>query len=156
MSRIQSRFPEVTLNEDHQTIKGVVDGRFCSIKINRRFINQANDLIQVYKKYYYMLKVKEKGKDGIMNLSIGEFLDQTTKLSAKILTRFKGLGELNAEDMFSTALDINNRVSIQFTVEDAERETEIFKKLHSDKPKYVNERKDMMSQYKIARDDLDN
>ena len=91
-----------------------------------------------------------------MNLSIGEFLDQTTKLSAKILTRFKGLGELNAEDMFSTALDINNRVSIQFTVEDAERETEIFKKLHSDKPKYVNERKDMMSQYKIARDDLDN
>ena len=156
MSRIQERFPEVTLNEDTQTIKGVVDGRFCSIKVNRRFINQASDLIAVYLKYGYMLKVKEKGKDTIMNLSIGEFLDQTTKLSAKIKTRFKGLGELNPEDMFSTALDINNRVSIQFTVEDAERETEIFRKLHGDKAKDVAMRKKMMSEYKIARDDLDN
>ena len=58
--------------------------------------------------------------------------------------------------MFSTALDINNRVSIQYTVEDAEREIEIFKKLHGTSKKDMDARKQMMSDYKIARDDLDN
>ena len=58
--------------------------------------------------------------------------------------------------MFKTALDINNRVSIQYTVEDAEREMEIFRKLHGNGKKDMEARKKMMSEYKIARDDLDN
>ena len=156
MCRIQEKFPEITVNQDTHTLKGVVNGRFCSIKINKRFIRQAEDLIPVYQKYQYKLLVSEKGKETHVEMSIGEFLDQTVKLSAKILSRFKGLGELNAEDMFSTALDINNRVSIQYTVEDAEKEVEIFKKLHGNGKKDMEARKQMMSKYKIARDDLDN
>ena len=58
--------------------------------------------------------------------------------------------------MFNTALDINNRVSIQYTVDDAEREMEIFRKLHGNSKKDMEARKQMMSDYKIARDDLDN
>lgn len=156
MSRIQEKFPEVTINQETHTIKGVVNGKFCSIKINKRFIRQAEELIPIYRKYQYKLFVLEKGKDESVEMSIGEFLDQTVKLSAKILSRFKGLGELNADDMFKTALDINNRVSIQYTVEDAEKELEIFRKLHGTGTKEISARKQMMSEYKIARDDLDN
>ena len=58
--------------------------------------------------------------------------------------------------MFNTALDINNRVSIQYTVDDAEREMEIFRKLHGNSKKDMEARKQMMADYKIARDDLDN
>ena len=156
MSRIQEKFPEITVNQENHTLKGVVNGRFCSIKLNKRFIRQAEDLIPIYKKYQYKVFVTEKGKDETIEMTIGEFLDQTVKLSAKILSRFKGLGELNADDMFNTALDINNRVSIQYTVEDAEREMEIFKKLHGNGKKEMDARKQMMADYKIARDDLDN
>ena len=156
MSRIQEKFPEITVNTTNQTLNGVVNGKFCSIKVNRRFIRQAEDLIPVYRKYQYLLVVSEKGKDEINTWSIGEFLDQTVKLSAKILARFKGLGELNADEMFKTALDINNRVSIQYTIEDAEKEMEIFRKLHGNGKKDMEARKQMMAEYKIARDDLDN
>ena len=58
--------------------------------------------------------------------------------------------------MFNTALDINNRVSIQYTVEDAEREVETFKKLFGQCKNDLKQRKDMMANYKISRDDLDN
>lgn len=156
MSRIQEKFPEITVSQENHTLKGVVNGKFCSIKINKRFIRQAEDLIPIYRKYQYKVFVLEKGKEETVEMSIGEFLDQTVKLSAKILSRFKGLGELNADDMFKTALDINNRVSIQYTVEDAEREMEIFKKLHGNGKKEMEARKRMMAEYKIARDDLDN
>ena len=64
--------------------------------------------------------------------------------------------ELDADQMFETALDINNRVSIQYTVEDAEKELETFRKLHGNSKKDIVARKEMMADYKIRRDDLDN
>ena len=156
MSLIQEKYPEVKLNSKTQTLSGVVDGHFCSIKINHRFIKQSEDIIPVIEKYNYLLNVQEKGKDENTIMTIGEFLDQTVKLSSKILTRYKGLGELNPDQMFKTALDINNRVSIQYTVDDAEREVEIFKKLHGSAKNDLKRRKEMMANYKINRDDLDN
>lgn len=156
MSLIQDKYPEIILDSETQTLKGIVDGKFCSIKINYRFIKQVEDLIPIIEKYHYLLDVTEKGKDEVVRMSIGEFLDQTVKLSSKILTRYKGLGELNPDQMFKTALDINNRVSIQYTVEDAEREVEIFKKLHGNGKSDMQRRKEMMANYKISRDDLDN
>ena len=58
--------------------------------------------------------------------------------------------------MHKTALDINNRVSIQFTTEDAERETKIFNMLYGNKQKDLKDRADLMREYKISRIDLDN
>ena len=155
MCKIQEKFPEITLDAEHHILRGVVNGKFCSIKINRRFINNAEDLVKIYKKYHYQLLVKEKDKEPIY-LSIGEFLDQAEKLQVKIITRYKGLGELNWQDMHKTALDINNRVSIQFTTEDAERETRIFNMLYGNKQKDLKDRADLMRDYKISRIDLDN
>ena len=155
MGKIQEKFPEITLDSEHQILRGVVNGRFCSIKINKRFINNAEDLIKIYKKYHYQLLVKEKDKTPVY-LSIGEFLDQAEKLQVKIITRYKGLGELNWQDMHKTALDINNRVSIQFTTEDAERETKIFKMLYGNRQQDLKDRADLMREYKISRIDLDN
>jgi DNA gyrase/topoisomerase IV subunit B len=126
------------------------------VKINPLLNRHAEDLIRIYKQYGYRLKVIEKNSKEPAWYSIGEFLDQTTKLMSKIVTRFKGLGELNADEMFSTALDINNRVSIQYTVDDAEKETEIFRKLHGCGKRGIIARRNMMMDYKIARDDLDN
>ena len=91
MCKIQEKFPEITVDTNTQTLHGVVNGKFCSIKVNKRFIRQAEDLIPIYRKYQYIFLVSEKGKEEILPMSIGEFLDQTVKLSAKILTRFKGL-----------------------------------------------------------------
>jgi DNA gyrase/topoisomerase IV subunit B len=156
MSTFQSKYPESSLSQTNKTINAIIDGHSYMVKINPLLIRHSEDLIRIYKQYGYRLKVIEKNSKEPTWYSIGEFLDQTTKLMSKIVTRFKGLGELNADEMFSTALDINNRVSIQYTVDDAEKETEIFRKLHGCGKRDIIARRNMMMDYKIARDDLDN
>lgn len=154
MSHIQKKFKEVILDK-HQRISGVVDGKRAIIKIDKRFFKKTADLIPIYKKYGYMLTVKEKDKDPV-KMTIGEFLDTTMKLQLKIKNRIKGLGELNSNQLHATAMDINNRVSVQYTVDDVEREIKIFELTHGATIKDREARKEMMKAYKIKRDDLDN
>lgn len=51
---------------------------------------------------------------------------------------------------------MNNRVSVQFTIEDVERELEIMNMIHGPSKKDLEKRKELMKNYKIKRDDLDN
>lgn len=154
MLNIQKKFPEI-INEDETVLSGVVEGKFCSINVSNRFIRKNNGLIPVISEYGYILEVQEKGKD-IKEMTIGEFLDDAMKYSLKIKTRFKGLGELSGKQLRSTTLDMNNRVSVQFTVEDFERELSIMNMIHGPGKQDLERRKELMKKYQIKRDDLDN
>lgn len=154
MSHIQERFPEITLKEN-QNLSGIADGRFALIKVNSRFIRKASDLIPLYTTYGYKLEVEEKGRPAKI-MTIGEFLDDCQKYMPKIKTRYKGLGELDGSDLYDAALDINTRVSIQYTMESAAHELEILNVVHGPEKSNVEKRKEMMKRYKIKRDDLDN
>ena len=154
MSNIQKKYKEIVL-EDGARITGVVDGKYALIKITKRFFMKTSYLIPVIRKYGHVIEVKEKDKEPV-SMTIAEFLDSCTKLLPKIKTRFKGLGELNGEELFKSTLDINNRVSIQYTVEDAERELGIFNITHGGSKADAENRKEMMKSYKINREDLDN
>lgn len=154
MSRIQERFPEMSY-KGNGTFTGVINSKLCSLKISKPFLRRIEDLIPIYEQYGYKFIITEK--DGSTSTkSIGEFLDGCAKLLPKILTRYKGLGELDADELWKTTLDINNRISIRYTIEDAERDMQIFKKLHGSSTSDKKARKEMMSNYKINREDLDN
>lgn len=155
-SNIQKKFKEVTVVPNSRIIRGIVDGKLMSIKITERLIKKVEDIVKVLEEYGYEIEVKEKGKEETHILSIGEFLDISKKYNAKILRRFKGLGEINGKDLYKTALDINNRTSVQYTMEDAKRELEIFSITHGPHSKDLEKRKEMMKKYKIKKDDLDN
>ena len=154
MSKIQSKFDEVVVDNTGR-FSGVVEGKYAVIKVGRRFFKKTSDLIPIYQKYGYIITVKEKDRDEV-KMTIGEFLDNCLKLTPKIANRFKGLGELNGDQLYSTTLNINNRVSVQYTVEDVERELEIFELTHGTSKKSAEGRKKMMKEYKIKREDLDN
>ena len=51
---------------------------------------------------------------------------------------------------------MSNRVSVQFTVEDFERELSIMNMIHGPSKSDLERRKDLMKHYQIKRDDLDN
>lgn len=154
MNIIQKKFKEIVL-EDNARISGVVDGKYALVKITKRFFRKTSYLIPIIHKYGHIIEVKEKDKEPV-KMSIEEFLDLCTKLTPKIKTRFKGLGELNGDELFKTTLDINNRISIRYTVDDVERELAIFNLTHGNSKEDADGRKEMMKSYKINREDLDN
>lgn len=153
MSRVQKRYPEITLKG--QTLTGIADGKFCSLKVNNRLIKKASDLIGIYRKYGLTIRTSEKCRDTV-DMSIGKFLDICQKYFPKIIERYKGLGEIDKEDLASTSLDPAHRISVQYTMTMAEEELELFNVIHSPEKKYAKLRKQMMLDYKVRRDDLDN
>lgn len=153
MSRIQEVYPEIK-TDDTGRISGIVEGKTAVIKLGSRFFKKVADLIPVYQKYGYQIMVEEKGKEPKV-MTIAQFADISTKLMPKRL-RIKGLGELEGKDLFNVSLDINNRISVQYTIEDVERELGILSKTHGNSKSDRQNRKQMMKNYKIKREDLDN
>lgn len=153
MGNVQKKYKEITLKND--VIRGVADGKYCMVHMSDRFMDKVDSLIPIYSKYGYEIIVQEKDKDPI-KMTIAEFLDSASKYYADILHRFKGLSEINANDLHNNAMDFNHRYSVVYTMESAKKELDTFMTLFADKSKYPAARKDMMVSYKINREDLDN
>jgi DNA gyrase subunit B len=153
MGNIQKKYKEIKLKK--HTIYGVADNKYYTIHICDRFMDKVDTLIPVYRKYGYEIIVQEKEREPI-KMTIGEFLDSCSKYYADILHRFKGLSEINAKDLHDNAMDFNHRYSVVYTMESAKKELETFMTLFADTAKYPEKRKDMMTAYKINREDLDN
>lgn len=149
---MQKKYPEMKF--ENGVVKGVANGAMKSIHINQRFVSKISDLVPIYEEYDFLLGVKEKGGEERI-FTIGEFLDVTSKLVDKILARFKGLGEADAEDLWETTLNPAKRTLVRLTFDDIKRDLEVFNKLKSDKAVYAKQRKEMIEAYKIKRDDLD-
>ena len=65
------------------------------------------------------------------NVAIDE-TDDRMKQAGVTVSRFKGLGEMDAEQLWETTMDPENRILIKVNIEDAERADAIFTKLMGD------------------------
>ncbi|MGH7128035.1 MAG: DNA gyrase subunit B, partial [Planctomycetaceae bacterium] len=96
----------------------------------------------------------ETGDAPVPISSLRELLPALRKLGEKglKLTRFKGLGEMDSDELWSTSMDPDSRTLLQVTMEDAAAADEIFRVLMGD---HVEPRREFIEKHALEVKDLD-
>jgi DNA gyrase subunit B len=155
--KFRKKYPELTIKDG--ILSGVFDDRYQILIMDDIYYDTIKPIIEfidVVNKGTMYYKVEEKTSDDYVDhgiISLGEVMTLAQKYRPIIVSRFKGLGELDPEELRDTTLDPNNRILIRLTTEDMEREMDIFDTLHGDDS---DARKAMMERVRITKEDLDN
>ena len=150
---IQMRFPDVMIRPEG-IVTGTVDYKNQSFVLTKDTIEMYEDLFPIYMKYGLVLRVQEDDSKP-REMTIAEVLGMMETYFPKKEQRFKGLGESTPEEI-RTFMDPNTRTLIRLTVDDVDRDYDIFEILHGSGQKNETRRKKMMDEFVLQRDDLDN
>ncbi len=120
-------------------------------EIIERFLREAKDRKEVRAK-------KNKAEAEELASDVSEIADAAPEQSGEVVVkgvtvqRYKGLGEMNAEQLWETTMDPEQRLMLQVHVEDAEKASKIFETLMGDE---VSARKSFIQTHAKAVKNLD-
>ena len=159
MNHIGEEFPELVYDDKNHLIKGSKDAKWQMIDISESLVKRSEDIIKIMMKWLPRENgsiVLKDTKTGMENrLSLLETLKILKKFQPDILHRFKGLGENDPEDLKATIMDPNTRTLIRVNIGDIENDMKTFQLLRGGSAMDALNRKTMMRQFKINKDDID-
>ena len=157
---VEKKFKEISI--DDNVLVGTVDYKYQICNLDDIFIYNIKPLVDLIKgnktRLYYRLDEKE-GR-GYVNrgvYTIGQLMKYLErKYSPEIVERYKGLGELNPQELVNYALNPNNRILYRFTADDMDKVLEEYEILHGDTAKGREMRKKIFTNMEIDQDIFDN
>ena len=118
------------INDGTIKIKGLINGRIETLFYNDRFIQECAPLIEPIKK-----ALAENHMEFLVNgekVGLYDLISSAMKSSTSI-SRFKGLGEMDAKQLAESTMDPNTRTLIQYSVEDINETIKIIRQYDSNK-----------------------
>ena len=161
-----SGFDELQVDVDGDgiiDIFGDYEGVYQYISLDKTFMKKSEMLREIVKQVmelnhnsiHYTL-INKKGEVDIRTSTIGECYDSFDKYIPAIVTRFKGLGELEAEELQETAFNPKRRKIIRLTLEDLEEAMQSFDILHGKGDKFISARANLINSYTLDKELFDN
>lgn len=137
-------------SDDTIIIRGLYNREMQLFRITNKLLTKTKSI----EDYYNNLEFKKFKVNG-NKISLIELLELIFTYEPDHIQRFKGLGEMDASELGKTTMIPGQRKLIRLTTSDVEKEINQFLVLHSEGVKYREERKALMSKFKISIDDLD-
>lgn len=156
--QMKKKYPELDIDEQN-VLSGILNNHFQILIMDELFhkrIQRIHDFVHNVNKnsmYYQVYEQYNNSNEDRGVMTLGQLLMLCQKFQPPIITRYKGLGELNPQDLCNTTLDPTQRILIRMTIKDIEKDLSQFNILHGNDS---DERKLLMEHFKINREDLDN
>ena len=157
MEKIQNEFPEMEYDEKNHIIKGVINGKYQTFELSDRFLRKSKELLEIIFKWSKGKKLKLINKKTYSEhqLSLLGILKILKSYQPNILHRFKGLGENSDEEIKETIMDPNTRSLIRVNIEDINNDLKVFQILRGTSQSDLQQRKEMMKDFKVDRSIID-
>lgn len=152
---------ELKYDKKNDSIFGIYDGNFYNIILDKIFLENVKVLTDAINignngiyKYHVFKKYKSKSEPEYLGyMTIGQVMAICQEYEVPIESRYKGLGELNKDEMHALAMNPNNRVLVKLTIADVETTTDIMDSLFLKERR--GDRKQMLIDMDVSVDDID-
>ncbi len=150
---------EIQLDEEHQTYGVEIRRHNYKLNLDTNFLTspefrELENLFSIIKdlgETPYKVQTKEGPKDIMTSRELLELIISTAKKGLTI-QRYKGLGEMNPQQLWETTMDTDRRTLLQVNIQDSFKADEIFTILMGDQ---VEPRKEFITTHALEARNID-
>jgi len=150
---------EIQLDEEHQTYGVEIRKHNYKLNLDTKFLTspefrELENLFSIVRdigNLPYKVQTKEGSKEIVTSRGLLELILTTAKKGLTI-QRYKGLGEMNPQQLWETTMDPDRRTLLQVTVQDSVQSDEIFTILMGDQ---VKPRKEFITTHALEARNID-